>query len=129
MVNSLSLVDHHVTNFYDGEYNFGWYPSLDRLNQLWDWWNNLSNNLIAEGKQAVIDQFGDVANIGFTPDYLNSSINNQNMDEKYIGVYLMSEINFGNLIMFLPGARYEKVTNNLTTKELNKIVATFFKVT
>jgi len=125
MVNSSNLVDHQVTNFYDGVYNFGWYPSLDRLNQLWDWWDNLSNDVLAQGNQAVVDKFGASTNIGFTPDILNSSINDQDIDEKYIGIYLMSEINFSNFLMFLPGARYEKVTNNLSGHSVLSTASTY----
>ncbi len=109
---ALGLVDHNVTNFL-GNYNFGWYPRMDRLNDLWDWWNNYSNNLMAKGVKKVIGAVGSPFKIGFPADFYNSSINNQNLNEKYLGTYLMSEINFGNLITFMPGVRYEKVTDNL----------------
>ena len=125
VVNALGFFDHPITNFLNNQYNFGWYPNVSRLNQLWDWWNNFSNNALAQGKDSVIKKYSSVANIGFVPDVLGSSLNDQTIDEKYIGTYLMSEINFGNLIMFLPGARYEKVTDNLTGHSVLATVSTY----
>ena len=112
-VNALGMVDHNVNNFLSGQYNFGWYPNMDRLNQVWDWWNNLSNYYLAQGSQVVIDKFGAIQNVGFVPDILNSSLNNQSINERYLGTYLMSELNYKNLITTLFGARYEKVTDDL----------------
>ena len=125
MVNALGFFDHSVTNFLSNQFNFGWYPNISRLNQLWDWWNNFSNNALAQGKDSVVKKYSLVSNIGFVPDILGSSLNDQTIDEKYIGTYLMSEIDFGNLIMFLPGARYEKVTDNLTGHSVSATISPY----
>lgn len=121
-VTGLGLVDHEINNFLDGQFNFGWYPNLDRLNQLWNWYNTFSNNALAEGKDSVNKKFNGY--IGFFP-IIGSALNDQDFDQKYIGAYLMSEINLGDLITFLPGARYEKVTYNLTGRQVSQNVPTF----
>jgi len=110
---ALGMVDHNVSSFLDGQFPFGWYPSMDRLNQVWDWWNNLSNSYLAQGSQAVLNKFGSLQNVGFVPDILNSSLNQQSMIERYFGTYVMGELDYENLVKMVFGARYEKVTDDL----------------
>ncbi|MGB9591568.1 MAG: TonB-dependent receptor domain-containing protein, partial [Candidatus Kryptoniota bacterium] len=80
---------------------------------LWDWWNDFSNKLIAEGPDSVLAKVLEFRRIGFVPDFYRSSANNQDIRENYYAGYLMSRIDFGNLIMFLPGVRYERVTDDM----------------
>jgi TonB-dependent receptor len=101
----------NVSNFINGEYNFGWNINYDRLSQLWYWWNNFSNRVIAG--DSVNQTIGQYTKIGFVPDFYGSSINDQNITEKYYAGYLMGVLNYGDLITFIPGVRYEKVTDNL----------------
>jgi TonB-dependent receptor len=124
-VNALGLIDHNVNNYLDGQYNFGWYPNMGRLNQLWDWWNNISNYYLAQGKKAVINKFGSTNLVGFVPDILSSSINDQNITEKYFGTYLMSEVNYEKFITTVFGARYEKVTDDLNGHYVNENATTY----
>jgi TonB-dependent receptor len=112
-LNAVPFVGGTISDFLGGQYNFGWYPNVDRLNQLWDWWNDFSNNLIAQGPAAVLAKVGQFNQIGFVPDFYNSSINNQDIKEKYLGTYVRAEINYSDLITFLPGVRYEKVTDDM----------------
>ncbi len=107
------LFSGNVSNFLGGEYAFGWYPNTGRLNNLWDWWNNFSNDLMAQGQAAVIAKVGSVDDIGFRADDYNSSYNDQNLRERYFGTYLMSELDLGSVVNFVPGVRYEKVTDDL----------------
>ncbi len=113
-ISAQHLVDYNVSDFLDGSYNFGWYPRIDLLNNLFNWWNNLSNYYYGLGTDAIIAAFGQYNKIGFTADYLASSINNQDIDEKYYATYLITEVKAGDVIMFLPGVRYEKVTDDLS---------------
>lgn len=112
-INAVPFYDHILNDFLDGEYNFGWYPNLERLNQMWDAWNNFSNDLMNQGVEEVINKVGAMTRIGFVPDYYGSSIRNQDLKEKYWAAYLMSEVNFSSLIMFVPGVRYEKVVDDM----------------
>jgi TonB-dependent receptor len=110
---ALGMVEHHWGDFLGGQFPFGWYPNMDRLNQVWDWWNDLSNSYLAQGPQAVISRFGSLQNVGFVPDVLNSSLNEQSIIERYLGGYLMCDLEYENLITMIFGARYEKVTDDL----------------
>ena len=101
----------NVSNFINGEYNFGWNINYDRLSQIWYWWNNFSNRVIAG--DSVNQTVGQYTKISFVPDFYGSSINDQNITEKYYAGYFMGVLNYGDLITFLPGVRYEKVTDNL----------------
>ncbi|MDR3625810.1 MAG: TonB-dependent receptor, partial [Ignavibacteriaceae bacterium] len=112
-LNAIPFYDHINSDFLGGQYNFGWYPNFNHLNQLWDWWNNYSNNLLAQGPATVLAAVGQFQQIGFVPDFYASSVNNQDIKEKYIGTYLMSELNMGSAVTFTPGVRYEKVTDDL----------------
>lgn len=107
------LVGHEVSSFLGDQYEFGFYPNMGRLNQLWDTWNSFSNRALAEGPDSVAKKYGAVSSIGFVPDILGSSINDQNLNEEYIAGYLMGEINLGSLVTFVPGVRYEQVTDHL----------------
>jgi TonB-dependent receptor len=126
MVNAIGVVDHNIGGFLNDQFTFGWYPRMDRLNQIWDWWNNLSNSYFAQGSRTLItDRFGDVANCGFRPDILGSSLNNQSLEERYYGTYLMTELNISSFITTMAGARYEKVTNYLNGKSVNANASTY----
>ena len=100
-----------VSNFINGQYNFGWNINYDRLQQIWNWWNNFSNRVIAG--DSVNQTIGQYSKISFVPDFYGSSINDQNINEKYYAGYLMGVLNYGNLISFMPGVRYERVTDDM----------------
>ena len=119
-ITAAGLLDHEVSDFLDGQFNFGWYPKMDRLNQLWEAWNNYGNAALSKGTREANSRI-----TGFIPDILGSSINDQSLDEKYIGGYLMSEIDLSDLIMLLPGVRYEKVTDNLTGHQVTATASTY----
>jgi TonB-dependent receptor len=110
---ALGMVDHTVRDILNGQFPFGWYPNMGRLSQVWDWWNDISNKYLAQGSQAVINKFGSLQNVGFVPDVLSSSLNEQGIIERYLGTYLMGELDYENLVKAIFGGRYEKVTNDL----------------
>ena len=100
-----------INNFISGKYDFGWNINFNRLSEIWQWWNDFSNRVIKG--DSVSKTVGQFPKIGFVPDFYGSSINNQDITEKYYGTYLMTVLNFGDLISFIPGVRYEKVTDNM----------------
>jgi TonB-dependent receptor len=101
-----------VNNFLKGQYNFGWYPNFDRLNQIFDWWNTFSNYYINVNPAATPAPFIN-GYIGFLPDWVSITQNLQRVNQFYYAGYLMGEFDLGDLISFIPGARYEKVRDNL----------------
>ncbi|MDR3626628.1 MAG: TonB-dependent receptor [Ignavibacteriaceae bacterium] len=113
--NSLSMYglnDGSVNNFLNGQYNFGWYPNIDRLNNIFNWWNNFSNYYIYQNPAATPNPFKG-GYIGFIPDWVSITQNLQKVNQYYYAGYLMSEINLGDIASFIPGVRYEKVRDNL----------------
>ncbi len=105
--------DHTVGNFLNNQYNFGWYPNLTRLNQIWDAWNDFSTKLIAKGIDSVLNTLGAPTRVGFIPDYYGSSIHNQSISEKYFANYILAQIDYSDVFMILPGVRYERVVDDM----------------
>jgi TonB-dependent receptor len=98
----------NVSNFLD-KYNFGWNVNFGRLTDMWNWWNDFSKMVISSN--TISEAVGQIPQIGFVPDFYGSSANNQDVIEKYYAAYLMSSLNFGDLVNFIPGVRYEKITD------------------
>lgn len=80
-----------VKNFLDGKYEFG--PALDK-NKLDDFYSTYRSNYVTN---EAID----------LEDY--------EAGEEILAGYIMTEINFGNFLMFLPGVRYEKTSNDYSS--------------
>jgi len=111
-----------INGFLD-HYNFGWDVNYGRLSDLWDWWKSFSDRVIAEN--SISQTVGQYAQIGFVPDFYGSSANNQDIIENYYAGYIMTSINIGELITFIPGVRYEKVTDKLVGNYVYNLAASF----
>ena len=117
------FVSGSVNNFLSGKYNFGWNVDFSKLDDYWNWWNVFSNKVI-EG-DSVIKTVGGNLYIGFVPDFYQSSIHNQDVTEDYYAGYLMSEIDLGEVVSFVPGARYEKLTDDLIGYQVYNLEQTY----
>jgi len=106
-ITAKGLTDGNVDNFLNGKYNYGNTFSFDKLNQISDAWENISNYYYAQGPSAYLPKFGDVTKIGYTQNVGGCILNDQNIKQNYGAGYIMSEINFGRYVMLLPGIRYE----------------------
>tara|TARA_B100001115_G_C15843350_1_gene423619 strand:+ start:681 stop:3566 length:2886 start_codon:yes stop_codon:yes gene_type:complete len=84
-----------ANNFLDGEYDFGLRLDEKELNHL------LSNYLLDSLYNRSID----------------AMLNDFNVSEQISSFYMMSEINYGKTIMFLPGFRYESTKADLTGRK------------
>ena len=107
----LSLVgmrDFQVDNFLNKEYDYGYYYDFDKLNAITDMWAEISDFYYPQGPSVYQNLFGGKEKIGFQQDIASSVLNDQDIVEKYMAGYLMTEINFGKYVMFLPGVRYEE---------------------
>ncbi|MHB8581025.1 MAG: TonB-dependent receptor, partial [Ignavibacteriaceae bacterium] len=78
-------------NFLNGKYNFGWYPNIDRLNQIFDWWNNLSNYYSYVNPKATPPAFTPYGGLGFTPNWQAIEDGTQRTNEFYYAGYIMGE--------------------------------------
>jgi TonB-dependent receptor len=97
----------NLNNFLGGQYNFGWYPSFNRLNQLMNWYATWSHYYW------VNPNIGTSAQMLLRPDFNGEQANNYKFKENYFGTYLMGQLDLGNMITIIPGVRYEKVNDNL----------------
>lgn len=106
-VTANGLTDGKVNNFLNGQFNFGNTFNIERLNQLSDTWEKSSDFYYKQGKDVYLPIFGDISKLGYTQNVAGSMFNDQQINEKYMAAYVMSEINIGKHLMFLPGVRFE----------------------
>jgi len=104
----LGMRDFKVDNFLGNQYDYGYYYDFDRLNEITDMWAKISDFYYPQGPSVYQNLFGGKEKIGFSQDIAGSILNDQDIDEKYMAGYIMTEINFGKYVMFLPGVRYEE---------------------
>ena len=90
--------DFHAANFLNGQYKFGPGLDVDRLNDFYYTYRNYLFNNDPKTPLYVHDPVTDLE------DY--------KAGEQIRAGYLMTEINIGKRLMFLPGFRYEHTTND-----------------
>ncbi len=109
LVTANGFQDHIENSFLKGQYNFGWYPNFDRLNELMNWYSSWSSYWWAH----LNTNSGVSPQMLLRPDFTAQQTNNYKFSDRYFGTYLMIELDLGNMITFIPGVRYEKVIDNL----------------
>ena len=102
----------YVDNFLDGNYIFGHTFDFDRLNQITETWENISDYWYSQGKE-VWSKTYPKEKLGFSQNIQPSAINDQDIEEIYHAGYMMAELNIGDWLMFLPGVRYEKTNTSM----------------
>jgi TonB-dependent receptor len=100
-------------SFLNGAYNFGTRFNFNRLNEISDTWERISNYYLAQGSEVYLPIFGDKNKVGYAQNVEAMVMNNQDLTETYRAGYLMSELNIGKYIMFLPGVRVEKINTTM----------------
>ena len=106
------LDGNNVKSFLNGEYNFGATFDFNRLNQVTDSWLATSQYQFNQGEAAWKARYP-ADKLGLNQDILSSTIDDQNIQEKYQAGFLMTEFTIGDWLMFLPGLRYETVNTDL----------------
>jgi len=100
-------------SFLNGAYNFGTRFNFNRLNEISDMWEQISNYYILLGPEVYLPVFGDKNKVGYAQNQEAMVMNNQDLKETYGAGYLMAELNIGRYIMFLPGVRVENVNTDM----------------
>ena len=115
-----NMVGGRIDDFLGGKYNFGWYPDIGKMNQIFDWWLGAISHYQAQGREYISPEqpgwqsvFGQERMMGWI-DPRPSVQNDNTIDENYYAGYLMTEFQIGNKITFIPGVRYENT--NYDTK-------------
>ncbi len=106
-ITAIGLKDYNVGKVLDGQYDFGYYFNFDRLNALTDTWVEVSEYWYAKPYAEWMTQFGERSKIGFSQNLSACYMDDQNIEEDYYAGYVMTEMNFGRYVMFLPGVRLE----------------------
>ncbi len=101
-----------LSNFIKGQFNFGFMPNLDRLNQLFDWWNNFSYNYLYVNPSGMPGAFGGYK-LGLLPNWSSIKFNSQELTGYYKAGYIMGQLNLGDMLILTPGVRFEDVTDKL----------------
>ncbi|MBE0652462.1 MAG: hypothetical protein IH594_01610, partial [Bacteroidales bacterium] len=112
-LSAVGLDDEKIDNFLNGDYNYGYAFSMDRLNQLSDTWESVSDYYYALGPEVYLPIIGEVAKIGYSQNVSACILDDQDIQETYTAGYAMSEINFGKYVMFLPGVRLENTNASM----------------
>jgi len=114
-----NMVGGHIDNFLDGRFNFGWYPDINKNNEIFDWWQGITNYYLSMGRNYISAQepgweiiFGQEQNLGAL-DPRPSVQRDNTVDENYYAGYLMTELRLGNMVSLIPGVRYENTNYEL----------------
>ena len=106
------MVGGEITDFLNGRYDFGLYPDINKANEIYDWWQELTQYYLEQGRDVWMPIFGQERMIGFL-DPRPSVVNDNTVSEDYYAGYLMGEFKIGNKIHFIPGVRYENIHDDL----------------
>lgn len=116
-----NMVGGHIDQFLDGRYNYGWYPNVNQMNEIFDWWLNITDHYRAQGREYISpDQpgwqsvFGQERMMGWL-DPRPSVQNDNTIDENYYAGYIMAELKLGNKVTFIPGVRHESVNYDMSS--------------
>lgn len=94
-------------NFLNEGYNFGWYPNWSRVNELLDWYDDMTNYAFNRGMdywQPIWAQILQLQKENFNG---NAAGTKDHFANHYAG-YIMTEMKIGKNLHFVPGVRYEK---------------------
>jgi TonB-dependent receptor len=103
-----NMVGGSIDNFLGREYVFGWYPDVDKINQIYDYWIPMVEYYRAQGQEVWEPLFGfEIAMGNILPR--PSVANDYSFIQNYYAAYMMPSISIGNKFKIVPGFRYEKV--------------------
>ncbi len=97
--------DYDSGDFLEGRYNFNWHADLDKLQEVFDYTYNFVDNHADMNLEAFHQYMG-----------VESNESDYEIDEELSAGYLMTEINIGKSITFVPGIRYEKMNTVYSSK-------------
>jgi len=114
-----NMVGGSIDQFLDGRYNFGWYPDINKSNEIFDWWQSITGYYAPMGREYISPQepgwgivFGQERMMGWL-DPRPSVQNDNTVKENYYAGYLMAELKLGQMVTLIPGARYENVNYDM----------------
>jgi TonB-dependent receptor len=112
-ISAVGLEDKKVDNFLNGDYNFGYSFNMDRMNQMYSKWMDITRYYSEMDPGEALPIIFDYRNISFIQAYPQCMIDDQDIKEKYAAAYIMPEFNITKYVMFMPGLRYEHTNADL----------------
>lgn len=107
-----NMVGGTIDNFLGGKYVFGWYPDVNKINQMYDFWVPMVEYYRAQGKDVWEPLFGfEIAMGNILPR--PSVAHDYSFIQNYYAGYLMPTFSIGNKFTVVPGFRYEKIDANM----------------
>jgi TonB-dependent receptor len=106
-ISAVGLEDKKVDNFLGGDYNFGYNFNMDRMNQMYSEWMDITKYYSEMDPGEALPIIFDYRNISFIQAYPQCMINDQDIKEKYTAAFIMPEFNITKYVMFMPGLRWE----------------------
>ncbi len=114
-----NMVGGRIDEFLSGRFNFGWYPDVNKMNQIFDWWQDITTYYQAQGRSYISAMepgwefvFGQERMMGWL-DPRPSVQNDNSVKENYFAGYAMGELKIGQMVSLVPGFRYENVNYDM----------------
>ncbi len=109
-----NMVGGTIDDFIGGNYVFGWYPDVNKINQMYDFWVPMVEYYRAQGKEVWEPLFGfEIAMGNILPR--PSVAHDYSFSQNYYAGYIMPTISIGNSFTIVPGFRYEKIDAKMTS--------------
>ena len=103
-----NMVGGTIDDFLGGGYVFGWYPDVNKINQIYDYWIPMLDYYRAQGQEVWEPLFGfEIAMGNLLPR--PSVAHDYTFLQNYYAGYVMPVFSLGKKITFVPGIRYENV--------------------
>jgi len=113
-LSGIGMEDKRLDNFL-GKYNFGYTYNMNRLNQIFDTWYNITARFSQMTDKQIQDAGAfDRKNVTFAQNIPLETRLGLNAAQRLGAAYIMPEINFGKLVTLIPGVRYEKTVTQMT---------------
>lgn len=110
-------------NFLNEGYNFAWYPNMDRVNEVLDWYDDMTTYAFNRGQeywQPIWNQIIQLQKENFNG---NAAGTKDHFINHFAG-YLMTEMKISRNLDFIPGVRYEKYHYNMNAWHIrNEIIS------
>lgn len=108
LISAEGVEDKRLDDFL-GKYDFGYTYNMNRLNEIFDAWYNITSRFSNMTDKEIQDAGAfDRRNVSFGQNIPLITRSGLNAVQKFRAAYIMPEINFGKLVTFIPGVRYEK---------------------
>lgn len=110
-------------NFLDDAYSFGWYPNMDRVNEVLDWYDDMTNYAYNRGQEYWQPIWSQIMQLQ-KEDFNGNAQGTIDHIMDHYAAYVMTKMKIGTKLDFVPGLRYEKSHYDMNTWNIrNEIIS------